>query len=228
LFSRLVSHGVDVRRCLADGVGGQVGRFPLYRVVRVDARGREKEHLFYSEDEYDQFVRELHEKLEERGQDLQIIEDELAEDVSDRGARNSIRPIRFDEAERVEGLVERLRSFGLPAGCLFEQGNGADAHFTVVSNGHERPASSLLALIPAVRELGREGLDIQRYKGLGEMDAAELAETTLAPGTRRTVQVTIGDAVTADRYFSILAGKDVKPRREFIERHALEVTNLDV
>ena len=60
------------------------------------------------------------------------------------------------------------------------------------------------------------------------MDAAELAETTLAPATRKTMRVTIGDAVKADNYFSILAGSDVSRRREFIERHALEVSNLDV
>jgi len=228
LIGRISVHGVDFQRCFAQGVGDQVGRFPLYRVLHVDGRGKEHEFLFYSEDEYDTFVRGLHEKLESRGQELEIVEDELGNAAPGGSVRNSIRPVRFDEAGHVAELVDGVRSFGVPASYLFEQGEGEAPSFTILSNGHERQVSSLLGLIAAVRELGRDGLDIQRYKGLGEMDAGELAETTLAPATRRTVQVTIGDAVTADRYFSILAGKDVKQRREFIERHALEATNLDI
>jgi DNA gyrase subunit B len=60
------------------------------------------------------------------------------------------------------------------------------------------------------------------------MNAGELADTTLKPGSRTVMQVSVGDAAAADNYFSILAGKDVKRRREFIETHALEASNLDV
>jgi DNA gyrase subunit B len=73
-----------------------------------------------------------------------------------------------------------------------------------------------------------EGAEIQRYKGLGEMNPDQLWDTTMAPETRTLKQVTIEDAMDADELFSILMGVEVGPRREFIQSHAAEVKNLDV
>ena len=86
----------------------------------------------------------------------------------------------------------------------------------------------LRGLLAAVRAAGEKGLQLTRFKGLGEMNAEELRQTTLDPENRTLVQVTMEDASAADDMFRILMGDKVEPRREFIEKHALEARNLDV
>ena len=83
-------------------------------------------------------------------------------------------------------------------------------------------------MLNGIRKIGQKGLDLQRYKGLGEMNPEQLWETTLDPAKRMLIKITVDDAVTADRMFTILMGEEVAPRREFIERHAPEVKYLDV
>jgi DNA gyrase subunit B len=75
---------------------------------------------------------------------------------------------------------------------------------------------------------GTKGVTVQRYKGLGEMNAEQLAETTMRPGQRTLLRVTVEDAGRANMLFQILMGEEVEPRREYIQQHAVEVTNLDI
>jgi DNA gyrase subunit B len=98
-----------------------------------------------------------------------------------------------------------------------------------VSLGDARESAlSFEALHDAVMTVARKGANVQRFKGLGEMNADQLGETTMSPSTRVLAQVTLDDAVAADRIFSKLMGDQVEPRREFIEENARAVANLDV
>jgi DNA gyrase subunit B len=100
--------------------------------------------------------------------------------------------------------------------------------FDVVLGKREATALSFEELHRKVIEVARDGVPLQRFKGLGEMNADQLADTTMDPEQRTLQLVTIDDASAADQVFSMLMGDAVEPRREFIESHAREVTNLDV
>ncbi len=100
--------------------------------------------------------------------------------------------------------------------------------YKVREKSEEKSFNDTGKLVHYVLELGKKGLAIQRYKGLGEMNPEQLWKTTMDPGTRTFLQVTIEDTVKADEIFTILMGDAVEPRRAFIQRHALEVRNLDV
>src|SRR5204862_145988 len=95
-------------------------------------------------------------------------------------------------------------------------------------NDRNEDALSFEALRGAVMTVAGKGVGIQRFKGLGEMNADQLRETTMDPGTRTLQQVTMDDATAADRLFSMLMGDQVEPRRAFIEDNARAVANLDV
>ena len=98
----------------------------------------------------------------------------------------------------------------------------------LVSKDREIRITGPVRLINTVLELGRKGVGIQRYKGLGEMNPEQLWETTLDPNIRRLLQVRVSHADDAENMFSTLMGDVVEPRREFIQNNALKVVNLDV
>ncbi|HEX6602045.1 MAG TPA: DNA gyrase subunit B, partial [Solirubrobacterales bacterium] len=100
--------------------------------------------------------------------------------------------------------------------------------FRVELSGRSAEALSFQALRGAVLELARHGVQLTRFKGLGEMNAEQLRETTMDPASRTLARVTLEDATAADQIFSMLMGDQVGPRREFIEEHAKEVRFLDV
>ena len=98
----------------------------------------------------------------------------------------------------------------------------------IEDNANEHLIASLAGVLEKVREMGKKGIDIQRYKGLGEMNAEQLWDTTMDPSKRTLLRVQLEDAYAADDMFKILMGDDVAARKQFIEQHALEITDLDV
>jgi DNA gyrase subunit B len=133
--------------------------------------------------------------------------------------------LRSADLVRLSGLMRTIAEVGdapyravASGGAAGEAPEGAEAE----------PIGSATALLARVLALGERGLSIQRYKGLGEMNPEQLAETTMQPHSRTLLQVKIEDAVEADVVISTLMGEEVEPRREFIEANALKVQHLDV
>jgi DNA gyrase subunit B len=125
--------------------------------------------------------------------------------------------LRSPDFQRLVELAREIREIGM---APYTVSRGAEAETEEVG--------SAVALLERLLELGEKGLAIQRYKGLGEMNPDQLADTTMDPRRRTLLQVRVEDAVEADEAFTTLMGDDVEPRRDFIERNALDVQNLDV
>jgi DNA gyrase subunit B len=145
------------------------------------------------------------------------------------------RPVREVELHEVKLLnkhLARLRDdFKLRVEDLLPHevtGDDPPPRFLLDRDGESHLLLDLRSLVPTVRKIGEKGMKITRFKGLGEMDAEQLWETTMDPSRRTLLQVRLEDAAAANDLFSTLMGDDVEPRREFIEKHALEVKNLDV
>jgi len=110
-----------------------------------------------------------------------------------------------------------------------ETAEKADTLFRIEEkDGGEHSAASTGELLGKVLEIGRRGISVQRYKGLSEMNPDQLQQTTMDPAVRTLMQVRLEDVVEADQMFTTLMGSRVEPRREFIEKFALQVTNLDI
>ncbi len=124
--------------------------------------------------------------------------------------------LRSPDFERLRELAEQMRQVG--SGPFFVGAD--DSELAEVANP--------TALLEHLLARGEKGLTIQRYKGLGEMNPDQLAETTMNPASRTLLQVQAPDDVEADDAFTTLMGDDVEPRRDFIERNALDVQNLDI
>ena len=102
------------------------------------------------------------------------------------------------------------------------------APYVATARGQEQTIENSEAFIDYLDERGKKGISISRYKGLGEMNAEELWETTMNPDARTLLQVHVYDALQAGELFATLMGDEVEPRRAFIEQNALNVKNLDI
>lgn len=131
----------------------------------------------------------------------------------------------YDE-DYLHALNQKLKNYGLTLN-QYSIANGKLLDI-LEENENENTCYTIKDAVEFLRSNGRKGIEIQRYKGLGEMNADQLWETTMDPEKRTLIQVTLPDAIAADHMFTMLMGEDVPPRRAFIEQHALSVKNLDI
>ena len=204
----------------------ETGRLPVYQVFL----GR-SEYWFSSRKELDDFLKENEQTT---GQEASVKDkptDQPANGETNNGKMSSgLHITEFYEVRTINSGLAELREHGFEIDALIPQDRtGIEEPRYVLRRGENEIAlEDLRGLLPAVRSAGEKGLHVTRFKGLGEMNAEELRETTLDPENRTLLQVTMEDAGAADEMFRVLMGDKVEPRREFIEKHALEVRNLDV
>ena len=144
------------------------------------------------------------------------------------------------EAQEIDELILKIEKLGIEfetyfssliipkIGTVKEGEKKIKAVYRIENNGDVKEVFSLKDVLVYVKEVASKGMHIQRYKGLGEMNPQQLWDTTMDPEKRTILQVTLEDAVEADKMFTVLMGDQVEPRREFIENHAHQVKNLDI
>ncbi|MFN9271972.1 MAG: DNA gyrase subunit B [Planctomycetia bacterium] len=207
----------------------KTGKLPMYHVYY----GVE-ERWFTSRDELEAFVKS---KEKTAGGTLAVgrIEESVAAGDTTPGTahdtgHDQLVVIDLHEVRSINAGLKELESMGFGIDSLLpEDRTGTEeSRYTLRRGENEIGLEDLRGLLTAVRRAGEKGLSITRFKGLGEMNAEELRDTTLDPANRTLLRVTMTDAAAADDLFRVLMGEKVEPRRDFIERHALDVKNLDV
>ena len=205
------------------------GKLPMYHVYY----GVE-EHWFTSRDELEAFVKG---KEKAAGGTLAVgrIEESVAAGDTTPGTahdtgHDQLVVVDLHEVRSINAGLKELEAMGFGIEALLPQDRtgSEESRYTLRRGENEIGLEDLRGLLTAVRRAGEKGLSITRFKGLGEMNAEELRDTTLDPANRTLLRVTMTDAAAADDLFRVLMGEKVEPRRDFIERHALDVKNLDV
>jgi DNA gyrase subunit B len=223
-------HGGDFETYLAERQA-KTGKLPAY-LVKVRDGNEESVRYFHDQRE----VRDFHEE----NLDLSLFDTEMGQELlplttapvkSNGGVRRRAKLVELHESATIQKIIAELARKGLKVDHyaasdhpIFELIEGEGDKATV------HPLFSIPEIHQKIVEIGRRGVQIKRFKGLGEMNAKELFNTTMDPEKRKLLKVDLNDdnAVDADKMFTILMGDVVEPRRQFIEDNALNVRNLDV
>lgn len=235
----LERRGVDIKYLLNKG-GAEETRLPRFRVLWGDS-----EKWFFDRESADAFVQELEAEHEasraaeadtstEAGDgtgDAKSTTTDGAADNGDGEVEPVCQVVDLHEIKTLNEQLLQLKDYGftysdfVPAGIQ----NAEQVYpFVIDRDDQTLPLESLRAVWPALRNLGEKGLTLTRFKGLGEMNSDELWDTSMDPEKRVLLQVRMEDAAAADEIFRVLMGDQVEPRREFIEKHALDVKELDI
>jgi len=193
---------------------------PPFRLCTED-----QEEIYYEREQYEKRVNELKERSKGGSQTASTEGEEEEVVVAEE----------LHEVDRINEINEQLNdNLGLDLKDFLLKptkavsGEALQTKFQLVNGEDKYDIAALGDICAGIRQIGGKGIEIKRFKGLGEMNADQLWETTMNPQTRTLLSVRIDDAGEADRLFSILMGGDVEKRRNFIQDHALEVQNLDV
>jgi DNA gyrase subunit B len=191
------------------------GGLPPFRLC---AEGQDE--IYYKRDEYEKRVNELKERTKAvaEGEEEETV---VAEELHEVNRINQI------NEQLKEQLSLDLKDFLLKPDKAVS-GENLQTKFQLINGEDKYDIAALGDICAGIRQIGGKGIEIKRFKGLGEMNADQLWETTMNPQTRTLLHVRLDDAGEADRLFSILMGSDVDKRRNFIQDHALEVQNLDI
>jgi len=187
-------------------------------------RHDDREEVYYNIADYEKRLEELRASLPESEAEAEGESEEA--DIAAEELHEVARINQINEKLREEFQLD-LRDFLLREEKT-ESGESLPTKFGLVHGEDNYEVASLGGICASIRQIGGKGVDIKRFKGLGEMNADQLWDTTMNPGTRMLLNVCLNDAGEADRLFSILMGDNVEKRRRFIQDHALEVQNLDV
>jgi len=229
--------GLNLKEFL-EAVSGKKKR-PLYEIETPLGI----EHA-YTESEKDDKVEKLKSKLKdmkkaaEKGktsdqEGMDFVYD-TSRDVKDMIKVKAIKDMA--EVKQIEDIIKRMDSRSIEVAELFPaekiEHDGKEREvkplYVIQHGSSEYFIESMYEFVEKVKDFGKEGLAIQRYKGLGEMNPEQLWETTMDPEKRTLVQVKLEDSVAADKTFDILMGDQVEPRRNFIQTYAKQVRNLDI
>ena len=222
----LEKRGISLRDHIArrDAANGKLPMYHVYYGV--------EEHWFTSRDQLEAFVKT---KEKAAGGELAVgrAEEEHTDPTPGTAADtgdDQLVVVDLHEVRSINAGLKELDAMGFGTESLLPQDRtgSEDSRYTLRRGDSEIGLEDLRSLLSAVRRAGEKGLSITRFKGLGEMNAEELRDTTLDPANRTLLRVTMNDAAAADDLFRVLMGEKVEPRRDFIERHALDVKHLDV
>jgi DNA gyrase subunit B len=218
----LERRGLSIADLLAQAKDGAL---PLYR-VKLGGR----EHWLHTAEDLDRFRAAEQTRL---GRDLVLAEAEPGASTPPAADGESAN-FAVQELHEVRSLnrgMAKLRELGLDGSDLVPlprlAGREPPVRYTLENGDRKELPTQLRDLPSRVREIGEKGLTVTRFKGLGEMNPEQLWETTLDPKVRTLLRVQLEDALKADEMFRVLMGEKVEPRRDFIQKHALEVKEID-
>jgi DNA gyrase subunit B len=214
------------------------GDFATYVEQRHATTHELPRHLVKVRDGNDETVQYFHseEDLEEFGSknpDLRLFGEEDSDttllEKSKNGQTRRARHVELHESKAIAEVLAKLSKKGLSVDHYSAQDKPL---FEVIEGAADKeqvkPLFSIPEILSSIKEVGRRGLSIKRFKGLGEMNPKELFETTMNPVRRKLLRVDLTDAIEAEEMFAKLMGEEVEPRRQFIEDNALNVRNLDI